>query len=166
MKGVKAKAGWYVVGDKKVWLDSEEEYKFITRLVANGFSGKWERTVGVRYGRPNYTVDFVLDALWEGSPRKVFIEYKSQSAQQFRKVDRTRAIAALHYYGKDPCYSCTSAKPAHGGVSTSTRNFSSAAALRHQLCRRPPFPGPSAIGMSTRTAGSTTPRPRLRSQVV
>ena len=95
-----AKYGYYIIDGQKTWCDSQTEAIILRRLVKNGFSGKWRRPRhGVAYGKRQYTPDAELYVLWNGEPRRVFVEFKSQNAKEFTR--REHALTALHHYGKN-----------------------------------------------------------------
>lgn len=95
-----AKYGYYVIDGQKTWCDSKTEATILQQLAENGFSGKWRRPRhGVAYGKRQYTPDAELYVLWNGEPRRIFVEFKSQSAKEFTR--REHALTALHKYGNN-----------------------------------------------------------------
>lgn len=88
-----------------VFVDSNMEEVFIKKLVKYGFSGRWRRSkFGIGTGFARYTPDVELSVLdRDGMNRHALVEFKSQSASEFKPLRRMAMRAVSKFYKDSIC---------------------------------------------------------------
>ena len=99
-----AKRGKYPIDGREVYCDSESEAKFIQKLTANGFSGKWSKSKrGIAYGLSRYTPDVELSVFHDEINVRALVEFKHSSITEFAPKRRIAMRAAAKFYSHAIC---------------------------------------------------------------